>query len=136
MKEEKDPRHPSRSISRRDFARHAALAAASAAVLPGSLLPGASLSPAATQQPQETKLSPESRAEADAKIEAILRKYGKRLSEEQKADIRRLVAEGQKSLESLRSFALDNADQPATVFEIFPEAQTGGRAAAPRRRAR
>src|SRR5712692_7144073 len=50
-----------------------------------------------------------------------------RLTEEQKADLQRLVTEGQKSLESLRVFPLDNADQPATVFEIYPEAHRGER---------
>ena len=62
----------------------------------------------------------------EAKIQAIFRKYGSRIPEEQKADVRRLVRESQKSLESLRAFPLDNADQPATVFELYPEAARRG----------
>ncbi len=128
-------------MSRRDFARRAALAAATAAVLPSNLLgqPSTTTAPApqASQQPEEPKLSPESRAEVEAKVQAIFRKYGNQLSEEQRADIRRLVTEGQKSLESLRAFPLDNADQPATVFELYPEARFAERRTpAPRRPAR
>ncbi|GEM_PF-615048 len=130
MKEKKRSSTPSPGISRREFAQRAAWAAASAAVIPGQLLPvavAAAPLPAAQQLAAESKLSPESRAEVEAKVQAILRKYGSRLSEEQKADIRRLVTEGQKSLESLRAFPLDNADQPATVFEIYPPARRSGR---------
>jgi hypothetical protein len=125
-------------MSRRDFARRAVLAAATAAVVPSNLLgePGTTTAPApqAAQQPEEPKLSPESRAEVQAKIEAIFRKYGNRLSEEQRADVRRLTREGQKSLESLRAFPLDNADQPATVFQLYPEARFAERRTHARRR--
>jgi len=120
----------SSEISRRDFARRAAIAAATAtaACLPSGLLatPLASAGPR-PQQPDE-KLSPESQAEADAKIQAIFAKYGNRFSEVQKADIRRLVSEGQKTLEALRKFPLDNSDQPATVLKVYPDATAGRRA--------
>ena len=125
MIEKKKSPKSSHGISRREFARRAAWAAAGVAVIPGQLLP-APAAPA-MQQPTEPKLSPEGRAEVDAKVQAIFRKYGQRLTEEQKADLQRLVTEGQKSLESLRVFPLDNADQPATVFEIYPEAHRGER---------
>ncbi len=130
MAEKTKSREAARSISRRDFARRAALAAATAAVLPGNLLTQSEAAPAPAPQaaqPEQPKLSPEGRAEVEAKVEAIFRKYGKRLSEEQKADVRRLVTEAQKSLESLRAFPLDNADQPATVFELYPEARAAAR---------
>jgi hypothetical protein len=108
-------------ISRRAFARGAALAA-TAACLPNQLL-GKNL-PAAPlpQQQGDDKLSPEGQAEADAKIQAIFRKYGDRLSEAQKADIRRLVTEGQKPLETMRKFALENGDQPGNVLRLYPDA--------------
>jgi len=125
MTEKKKLSKSSHGISRREFARRAAWAAAGVAVIPDHLLP-ASEAPA-VQQPTEPKLSPEGRAEVEAKVQAIFRKYGQRLTEEQKADLQRLVTEGQKSLESLRAFPLDNADQPATVFEIYPEAHRGER---------
>ncbi len=128
MTEKKKSSKSSHGISRREFARRAAWAAAGVAVIPDHLLP-VSEAPAALamQQPTEPKLSPEGRAEVEAKVQAIFRKYGQRLTEEQKADLQRLVTEGQKSLELLRAFPLDNAEQPATVFEIYPEAHRGER---------
>jgi hypothetical protein len=67
------------------------------------------------------KLSPAARAEVQAKIASIFRKYGDHLSDEQKADIRRAMAETQDGLEKMRTFALENGDQPATVFKIRAE---------------
>lgn len=109
-------------ISRRDFTRRAAIAAATAACLPAELL-AASPQPAPPPPHQaEEKLSPESQAEVDAKIQALFRKYGDRLSDAQKADVRRLLTEGQKPLELLRKFTLDNADQPGNVLKLYPDA--------------
>lgn len=110
------------AISRRDFARRAAVAAAAAACLPGELLAAHSISPASPLQQQvDEKLSPEGLAEVEAKIQAIFRKYGSRLSDAQKADIRRLVTESQKPLELMRKFPLDNADQPGDVLKLYPD---------------
>jgi hypothetical protein len=58
----------------------------------------------------------------DAKIQAVFRKYSDRLSEAQKADIRRLLTEGQKPLELIRKYPLDNADQPGNVLKLYPDA--------------
>jgi hypothetical protein len=108
-------------ISRREFARRAGIAAASAACLPAQFV----TPPIAegTQPPQQTatKLCPESQAEAEEKVQAIFRKYGARLSEDQKTEIRRLVTEGQKPLDALRRFPLENSDQPANVMKIYPD---------------
>jgi len=114
-------------ISRREFARRAAIAAATAACLPGELLAiPSSVPPTPPQQPNE-KLSPESQAEVDAKIQAIFSKYGARFSDAQKDDIRRLVTEGQKSLEAMRAFPVDNSDQPPTVLKLYPDASAAQR---------
>jgi hypothetical protein len=107
-------------ITRRAFARGAALAA-TAACLPNQLLANSQLVAPVPQQPADEKLSAEGQAEADAKVQAIFRKYGDRLSEAQKADIRRLVTEGQKPLETMRKFALENGDQPGNVLRLYPE---------------
>ena len=109
-------------ISRRDFARRAVMAAATAACLPAELLAASPLPTPQPQQQSEEKLSPESQAEVDEKIRALFRKYGDRLSEAQKADIRRLLTEGQKPLELMRKFPLDNADQPGNVLKLYPDA--------------
>lgn len=65
------------------------------------------------------KLLPRARAEVEMKVAEILRKYGDRLNDEQKADIRKVMAETQEGLEKMRAFALDNADQPAAVFQAY-----------------
>jgi hypothetical protein len=109
-------------ISRRDFARRAVMAAATATCLPAELLAASPLPAPPPQQQSEEKLSPESQAEVDEKIRALFRKYGDRLSEAQKADIRRLLTEGQKPLELMRKFPLDNADQPGNVLKPYPDA--------------
>jgi len=115
-------------ISRRDFARRAAFAAATAACLPRELLATPIAPPPALPQQENEKLSPESQAEVEAKIQAIFSKYGSRFSDTQKADIRRLVTEGQKPLEVMRKFPLDNSDQPATVLKLYPDANAARRA--------
>jgi len=112
-------------LSRREFARGATVAAAAIAAIPSGVLSAAALaSPRAgealPQQPagETPKLSPEAMAEVEAKVAEILRRYGSRLDEAQKADIRRLVREAQAPLEALRAFPLANSDEPATIFHI------------------
>jgi hypothetical protein len=114
------------SLNRRSFAVGAAAAAATALISPGEALEQAqSAATPATQKELEhkfeaamAKLSPAAQAEVQAKIASIFRKYGDRLTDEQKADIRRAMAEAQDGLEKMRAFALENGDQPATVFKI------------------
>jgi len=108
-------------VSRRTFAQAAAIAAAGAVVLPCNAVaqteankPGAAPAPA----PQQPALTPQEEAEAAARTSEILRKYGSRMSDAEKADVRRQVRESQKSLSELRAFPLTNADAPATVLRI------------------
>ena len=54
------------------------------------------------------KLSPAAQAEVEMKVASIFRKYGERLNDEQKADIRRAMAETQDGLEKMRAFVLEN----------------------------
>ena len=65
------------------------------------------------------KLSASAQAEVEMKVASIFRKYGDRLSDEQKADIRRIMAESQEGLEKMRAFKLENGDQPADAFRAF-----------------
>ena len=117
----------SKGLSRRDFAKAAAVTAA-AAMVPAELLaqqekpaPEAAKTETAPQTP---KLSAQGQAEADLAYETLMRKYGTRFSEEQKNDIRRLVSAQQAGLEKLRAFAVTNGDEPATVFKpLVPEAK-------------
>ena len=99
----------SNRITRRQFARGAAVAAAGAALLPHRFA-------AQSYPPPGSKLSPEAQSEVEAKLQNVLRKYGSRLSEAEKADVRRLLLLNQESLEQLRSYPLENSDQPALVL--------------------
>jgi gas vesicle protein len=108
---------PANRITRRRFTLGAAVAAA-VAVLPASESSGQASVPSQSAAEAMAKLSPEARAEVEMKISEIFRKYGGRLSDEQKADIRKVMAETQDGLEKMRSFALTNGDQPATVFKF------------------
>src|SRR6185503_15856978 len=102
------------SLSRREFTRGVALAAATVGVplTARGEAEGAFLIAPQEGSPQTSQLS----AAGEAQLQIILAKYGKRLSDEQKTDIRRLVAQAQKTSETLRSFPLDNADEPAMIF--------------------
>jgi low affinity Fe/Cu permease len=111
-------------ITRRSFAVGAAVAATAALIQPSeALTPQEAAKPASplAQQAQAAlaKLSPKSRAEVQMKMDEIIRKYGDQLSEEQRADILKIMAEGQSGLETMRAFALTNADQPADVLELY-----------------
>jgi hypothetical protein len=65
------------------------------------------------------KLSASAQAEVEMKVASIFRKYGDHLSDEQKADIRRIMAESQEGLEKMRAFKLENGDQPADAFRAY-----------------
>ena len=60
--------------------------------------------------------TPDPSPEAESQYKLLISKYGARLSDEQKADVKRLIDQGLKSAVTLRSFQLDNADEPANVF--------------------
>jgi hypothetical protein len=135
-------------MSRREFARRAALtalapvAAASAATAATPAPAEAAQAPAAANAQAATpptaqataataaqatadtnfpKLSPQSQAETDARVQSILGQYGDRLSDEQKADIRRLCAFAQPPLDRLRTYHLQNADGEALYLKPLVE---------------
>ncbi len=117
-------------LGRRQFTLGAAAAAATALIHPGETLAQTAGTLAELDQKTRTamaKLTPQGRAEVEGKVANIFRKYGDRLSEEQKADIRRIMAETQEGLDKMRAFPLENGDQPADAFRAYRhEAQTGG----------
>jgi hypothetical protein len=110
-------------ISRREFARRAAFVSAAASLAPANLLPTDSIAaPLTAQQPASTaKLSRESQTEVESRIHSILAQYGSRLTDAQKADIRRLATEAQPPLERLRAFATDNGDGPGLYLKPLME---------------
>lgn len=127
-------------LGRRQFALGAAAAATTALIPKGNALAidalaQATASPVASLDPQSleaktrtamAKLSASAQAEVEMKVASIFRKYGDRLSDEQKADIRRIMAESQEGLEKMRAFKLENSDQPADAFRAYrSEAKPG-----------
>ncbi|HMF92044.1 MAG TPA: hypothetical protein VKL40_15475 [Candidatus Angelobacter sp.] len=121
------------SMNRRRFTIAAAAAATTAILRPDQALsqnatpasaPAQSQTPTPGSLEEQTqaalaKLSPQGRAEVEMKIAEIFRKYGDKLSAAQKADIRKVMAEGQEGLEKMRAFVVENSEQPATVFQIY-----------------
>jgi hypothetical protein len=111
------------AISRREFARRAAMVSAAASLAPANLL-DAEPPTLPAQAPQATaspKLSAESQAEVDSRIQAILAQYGNRLSDAQKADVRRLATEAQPLLDRLRAYATENGDGPGLYLKPLVE---------------
>ena len=120
-------------LGRRQFTLGAAAAATTALISKGNAITADSLAqnPAAPAQPPEAqspeaktlasmaKLSASAQAEVEMKVASIFRKYGDRLSDEQRADIRRIMAESQEGLEKMRAFKLENGDQPADAFRAY-----------------
>lgn len=120
-------------LGRRQFALGAAAAATTALIPKGNALSIDALVQAAAGSPAAldsqsleartkaamAKLSASAQAEVEMKVASIFRKYGDRLSDEQKADIRRIMAESQEGLEKMRAFKLENNDQPADAFRAY-----------------
>jgi len=110
------------AISRREFARRAAMVSA-ATLAPASLL-ATDVLPATLQSQQPTNppnLSPESQAEVESRIQAILSEYGGRFFEAQKTDLRRLCREAQPVLDRLRAYPTENGDGPALYLRPLME---------------
>ncbi len=109
-------------ISRREFARRAAIASAVSIVPVGALPLHSSIPESAQQQTSTTSsLSPESQAEVEARYQAILAVYGSRFSDAQKTDLRRLCSSAQPSLDRLRAYSIENGDGPALYLKPLVE---------------
>jgi hypothetical protein len=113
------------SLTRRRFAFGAAVAATTALILPAETIgetPAQGAPPTSLEQQAQAamaKLPAQAQAEAEMKISEVFRKYGDKLTAEQKADVRKVIAETQDGLEKMRAFVLDNGDQPAAVFRAY-----------------
>jgi len=109
-------------ISRRQFARRAALLSATASLTPAVNV-FAVPAPAAPAQetPGAPKLSPASQAEADARYQQILAQYGSRLNADDKAIVKQANATLQESLDHIRAFPLENGDGPALYLKPLVE---------------
>jgi len=121
-------------LGRREFALGMAAAATTALIPKGNAVAidaltqtgvaGGDSSVEAKTKAAMAKLSASAQAEVEMKVASIFLKYGDRLSDEQKADIRRIMAESQEGLEKMRAFKLENGDQPADAFRAYrPDAK-------------
>ena len=110
-----------RGISRRQFARRAALLSATASLAPAADVFAVPASWGPDQSPNAPKLSPESQAEADARYQQILSQYGSRLSADEKAIVKQANATLQESLDHIRAFPLENGDGPALYLKPLVE---------------
>ena len=130
------PKKPDRkkptAITRRAFARSAALAAATVAVLPADAFsqqakPAPAPPPPAPSAEAPPKLSAAGQAEVEARVQGVMRQFGDRLSDAQKTEVRRLITLGQKSVEDLRAYPLEISDEPATVLKLRQGGKRGKR---------
>jgi hypothetical protein len=104
-------------ISRRQFARRAALLSASASIVPAASVFAEPLQ----APPAHPNLSPESQAEAEARYQQILSQYGNRFSAEEKTSLREMNLVTQTSLDKVRTFSLENGDAPALYLKPLVE---------------
>src|SRR5262245_51504483 len=102
-------------ISRRRFGQQAALAA-SAILSPVSVAVSAHDSPAPVAS--DSTLTISQSAEVEAKLANIVRKYGDRLTMEQRSHLRRILVYNERMLASVRAFPLQNGDSPASVLKV------------------
>jgi hypothetical protein len=115
MKENKDHK-----LSRREFAHRAAVLSASASIVPAGIMLPAEASPNGfpfAQSADLPKLSAEGQAEADARFQVVLSRYGNRLSEEEKQRTKGLCYSLQTTLEQVRAYPLKNGDVPALFLK-------------------
>ena len=119
------------SISRREFARGAAIVSAVSMVPESALrVETSSAEPRLTQAPGTPSLSPAGQAESEARFQAILAVYGSRFSEAQKDDLRKLCFSAQEPLDHLRAYPIENSDAPALYLKPLVEREKQPEAAA------
>jgi hypothetical protein len=111
-----------KKISRRAFASDAATIAA-VSMLPPSLLAISHRDPSEssiqpTADDNKLNLTPEQLQEVEATLANIIRKYGDRLSEEQRQHLRRILSYNETMLAPVRAFPLKNSDTPATILKL------------------
>lgn len=114
-----------KQVSRRDFARKAALFTVA---IPLATAPASAehFGQREDQNPPKLppdfpKLSEQGRAEVEERYQTILKLYGGRFTDEQKTDLRRLCFLAQPPLDHLRAYAIKNGDSPALYLKPVVE---------------
>jgi hypothetical protein len=107
------------AITRREFAKRAALAGAAATLTPCQVLPQ---TPAPASPPSVSpELPPASKSESDLRVQTILALHASRFSEPQIADLRKISASTQSSLDRLRAYKVENANESALFLKPLIE---------------
>lgn len=110
------------AISRRQFGRKAAVAAAATFAAPPLLAGTAPTAEGVFAQEKKSEpiegLTPKQTAEVDARLANILRKYGNRFNNDQKTRLRQILAQQERMMGPVRAFALQNGDPPASVVRL------------------
>jgi len=107
-------------VSRRRFGKELAIATAfsfSRAGLFSSPRSSSQITNAETQG-RDADAGSVQNAEVEAKLANIVRKYGSRLSQEERLHLRKILVYNEKMLASVRAFSLKNGDSPASVFKV------------------
>jgi hypothetical protein len=79
---------------------------------------GSAMRPNPGADDNKLNLTPEQKQEVEARLTNIVRKYGDRLSEEQRQHLRRILSYNETMLAPIRTFPLKNSDAPATVLKL------------------
>jgi hypothetical protein len=111
----KPPPNNRHRLSRRGFTQQAAVAAVAV------LSSGTALSRThdlSDQSGVSSGLLPEQAEEVEAKLANIVRKYGDRLTQEQRQRLRRILTNNERMLAAVRAFPLQNGDSPASVLNL------------------
>ena len=66
-------------------------------------------------------------AEVEARIQWVFTKYGSRLNDEQRADIRRIITSGQPAIDAMRAYPLGNEVGPPVPFRVYIGLRQGKR---------
>jgi hypothetical protein len=99
-----EPKTP--TLTRREFTTTALLTTVAATLTAAT---SAEPSPQSTPPP----LPPPSQSESDQRLQTILTLYPSRLSDAQKADLKKICNSTQSTLDRLRAYKTENSDDPA-----------------------
>jgi hypothetical protein len=106
-------------LGRRTFGRSVVAAAAAAALPAQTTRPTVpSPSPQPADQASAQGLSAGETAEIEERYAQAIRKYGDRLSDDQKQRIRRVLTQNERMLSRIREYSVENGDTPATVLKL------------------
>ena len=84
----------------------------------GSLIAASALVRARSAESAEPTPS-QPNPEVEARINWVFTKYGSRLNDEQRADVRRIITSGQPAIDAMRAYPLGNEVGPPVPFRVY-----------------